>query len=81
MAPTKSADVSDSIRKSLDQAGFKDVSANQDRDKGVVTLSGHVPADADKSKAESVAQSIAVGQVVSNQIASFRLASRVTPRQ
>ena len=29
-------------RTSLDQAGFKDVSVSQDRDKGVVTLSGHV---------------------------------------
>ena len=67
--PTKSADVSDGVRKSLDQAGFKDVSANQDRGKGVVTLTGHVAADADKAKAESIAQSIAVGQVVSNQIA------------
>ena len=37
--PTKSPDVSDSIRKSLDQAGFKDVSVSQDRDKGIVTLS------------------------------------------
>jgi hypothetical protein len=46
--PTKSADVSDSIRASLDQAGLKDVSASQDRDKGVVTLSGHVAADGDK---------------------------------
>ena len=68
-ASTKSADVLDSVRKSLDQAGFKDVSASQDRDKGVVTLTGHVGADADKSQAESLAQSIAVGQVVSNQIA------------
>ena len=67
--PTKSADISDSVRKSLDQAGFKDVSANQDRDKGVVTLTGHVAANADKAKAEFIAQSIAVGQVVSNQIA------------
>jgi hyperosmotically inducible periplasmic protein len=66
---TKSADVSDQIRKSLDQAGFKDVSETQDRDKGVVTLTGHVTADADKSQAESIAQTIAVGQVVSNQIA------------
>jgi outer membrane biogenesis lipoprotein LolB len=32
----KSPDVSDSIRKSLDQSGFKDVSVSQDRDKGVV---------------------------------------------
>ncbi|MBK5295295.1 MAG: hypothetical protein JJE04_26910 [Acidobacteriia bacterium] len=37
----------DSIRSSLDQAGFKDVSVKQDRDKGVVTLGGHVPAGQD----------------------------------
>lgn len=65
----KSADVSSGIRTSLDQAGFKDVSASQDREKGVVTLSGHVTADADKAQAQSIAQTIAVGQVVSNQIA------------
>src|SRR5258706_2825644 len=66
---TKAADVKDSIRASLDQAGFKDVSAVQDRDKGVVTLSGHVAADADKTQAEFIAKSIAGPQVVSNQIA------------
>ena len=65
----QSPDVSDSIRKSLDQAGLKDVSVSQDRDKGVVTLGGHVAADADKSQAESIAKSIAIGQVVANQIA------------
>jgi hyperosmotically inducible protein len=65
---TKSPDVSDGIRKSLDQAGLKDVSVSQDRDKGVVTLGGHVPSDGDKSQAESIAKSIAGGQVVSNQI-------------
>ena len=65
---TKSPDVSDSIRKSLDQVGFQDVSVSQDRDKGVVTLGGHVPSDVDKSQAEAIAQSIARGQVVSNQI-------------
>jgi len=43
---SKSADVADSVRKGLDQAGFKDVSASQDRDKGVVTLMGHVTIDA-----------------------------------
>src|ERR1019366_1245617 len=32
---TKPPDVSDSIRKSLDQAGFKDVTVSQDRDKGI----------------------------------------------
>ena len=65
---TKSPDVSDSIRKSLDQAGLKDVSVTQDRNKGVVTLDGKVVADADKTQAESIAASMAIGQVVANQI-------------
>jgi hyperosmotically inducible periplasmic protein len=64
----KSPDVSDSIRKSLDQAGLQDVSVSQDRDKGVVTLRGHVPSDGVRAQAESIAKSIADGQVVSNQI-------------
>jgi hyperosmotically inducible protein len=67
--PTRSADVSADIRKSPDQAGLKDVSVSQDRDKGVVTLSGHVAADTDKAQAESLAQAAAAGQVVSDQIA------------
>ena len=66
---TKSVDVSDSIRKSLDQAGLKDVTVSQDREKGVVTLGGHVAAEADKAQAESLAKSLAAGQVVANQIA------------
>src|ERR1700686_4699053 len=66
--PTKSPDVSDSIRKLLDHAGLQDVSVSQDRDKGVVALGGHVPSDGDKSQAESIAKSIVGGQVVSNQI-------------
>ena len=65
----KSPDVTDGIRKSLDQAGLKDVSVSQDRDKGVVTLAGNVPADSDKAQAESIANSMAGGQVVSDQIA------------
>lgn len=64
----KSPDVSDSVRKSLEQAGYKDVSVTQDRDKGIVTLNGHVPSDADKSQAESIAKSQAGAQVVANQI-------------
>jgi hyperosmotically inducible protein len=65
----KSADVSDGIRKSLDQAGYKDVSVSQDRDKGVVTLTGTVPTDSDKAQAESIAKSGAGAQVVADQIA------------
>jgi osmotically-inducible protein OsmY len=66
---TKAADVSESIRTSLDQASLKDVSASQDRDKGVVTLTGRVATDGDKRQAESIARNIAGSQVVSNQIA------------
>jgi len=65
---TRAADVSGALRTSLDQAGFKDVSVSQDRDKGVVTLSGHVAADADKAQAETLARSIAGNEVVANQI-------------
>ncbi|HEV8039728.1 MAG TPA: BON domain-containing protein [Bryobacteraceae bacterium] len=66
---TKSPEVSDNIRKSLDSANLKAVSVSQDRDQGVVTLSGHVAAEGDKSQAESIAKSMAGDQVVSNQIA------------
>lgn len=65
----RSPDVSDSVKKSLEQSGYKDVSVSQDRDKGVVTLTGTVPAESDKTQAESLAKSAAAGQVVSNQIA------------
>jgi len=68
-ASKKSIDVSDSIRTALDQAGLKDVSVTQDRDKGVVTLSGNVATEDAKAQAESIAKSIATGQVVANQIA------------
>jgi osmotically-inducible protein OsmY len=66
---SKAADVSDAIRSSLDQAGLKDVSVSQDRDKGVVTLGGHVAAEGEKSQAEAIARSLAGSQVVANQIA------------
>ena len=66
----KSPDVSGDIRKTLhQQANLKDVSVSQDRDKGVVTLGGHVQADGDKSQAESIAKSLAQGQVVADEIA------------
>jgi osmotically-inducible protein OsmY len=66
---TQAADVSGGIRAALDQAGLKDVSLSQDRDKGVVTLGGHVGADGDKAQAESIARSLAGPEVVSDQIA------------
>jgi osmotically-inducible protein OsmY len=68
-ASTKAPDISAGLRTSLDQAGFKDVAASEDLDKGVVTLTGHVVADSDKTQAETIAKGIAGSQVVSNQIA------------
>jgi hyperosmotically inducible protein len=66
---SKSPEVSETIRKSLDQAGLKTVSVSQDRDKGIVTLGGQVTSENDKSQAESLAKSFAGAQVVADQIA------------
>ncbi len=66
---SKSPEVSSSIRKSLDQAGFKDVSVSQDRDKGVVTLGGQVATQDAKTQAEGIAKSFSGGQVVADEIA------------
>jgi len=66
---SKSSDVSDNVRKSLDQAGLKDVSVSQDRDKGIVTLGGQVTSEDQKAQAESLAKSLSGIQVVANQIA------------
>jgi hyperosmotically inducible protein len=66
---TNSPDVSDAIHKSLVQAGLKDVTVSQDRDKGIVTLGGQVTNPNDKAQAESLAKSLAGAQVVADQIA------------
>jgi hyperosmotically inducible protein len=65
---TKSPEVADGIRTSLKQAGYKDVSVSQDRDKGVVTLTGHVATGNDKAQVEQLAKSIAAGQVVADEV-------------
>jgi hypothetical protein len=65
----KSASAAGNIRKSLDQSGLEDVSVSQDRDKGVVTLGGHVSADGDKTHAEQIARSLSDTQVIANEIA------------
>ncbi|HEY4085138.1 MAG TPA: BON domain-containing protein [Bryobacteraceae bacterium] len=72
----KSPDVTAAVRQSLSGAGFKDVSVSQDRDKGVVKLSGHVADDNSRQRAGAIATSLAQGQVVANEIA---LVTRRTP--
>jgi hyperosmotically inducible protein len=68
-SPPQSPDVSANIRNSLDQAGLKSVSVSQDRVKGIVTLGGQVDTDGEKTQADSLANSLAGGQVVADQIA------------
>ena len=65
---TQAPDAKDNIRHALDSAGLTDVRVSQDRDKNVVTLSGTVPSDADKERAESIAKSQAGSAVVSDEI-------------
>jgi osmotically-inducible protein OsmY len=64
----KTPDVTASVSRAIKQAGLKDVSVKEDRGKGVVTLTGKVASEAEKSSAESIAQSLAAGQVVGNEI-------------
>ena len=70
----RSLELSSSIRTSLDQAGLKDVSASHNRTNGMVTLTGQVQAEGEKSQAESIAKSLAGGHDVSNQISVMPMA-------
>ena len=65
---TQAPDVTNNVRHALDGAGLTDVHVTQDRDKNVVTLTGSVPTDDDKGRAESVAKSQAGAAVVANEI-------------
>lgn len=65
----KAADVTGNVRNALDQAGVKNVSVSDDREKGVVNLTGTVPSDSEKAQAESIAKANAGGQVVADEIA------------
>jgi hyperosmotically inducible periplasmic protein len=64
----RAPDVTGDVRHALERAGLNDVRVSQDRDKGVVTLSGNVKSDEDKMRAESVAKSVAGNEVVANEI-------------
>jgi hyperosmotically inducible protein len=65
----QSPDVAGPIRQSLAQQNLKGVSVSQDRDKGVVTLSGQVATSDEKARAESVARSVAANLVLADEIA------------
>jgi hyperosmotically inducible protein len=63
-----SANVKGDIEQALNQAGLKSVNVSQDRDKGVITLTGDVLTEADKQRAEEIAKSMARSSVVANEI-------------
>lgn len=64
----KSADVKDAVEQGLSQAGYTTVKVAQDRDKGVITLSGDVATEEDKQRAADVTHSVSSKIVVANQI-------------
>lgn len=68
-ASNPAPDVAGKIRDSLKQAGLNNITVSQGRTKGVVTLGGNVNQQADKQRAEQIAQPIAAGQVVADEIA------------
>jgi hyperosmotically inducible periplasmic protein len=64
----QSADVKLDVEKALTQAGFTNIKVSQDRDKGVVTLSGDVQTDVEKQRAGDVAKSMSGSLVIANEI-------------
>ena len=64
----KTPAVKNNFKDSLKQAGFENISVSEDRNKGVVTLSGDVASQDDKARAEQAAQQAAGNEIVANQI-------------
>jgi osmotically-inducible protein OsmY len=58
----------DSVKQALDNAGFKNVDVEEDRDKGIVRLQGKVGTEEEKAGAEQAAKAAAPGVVVANEI-------------
>jgi osmotically-inducible protein OsmY len=65
---TNNPNVEAQINRSLEAAGLRDVSADQDVEKGLVTLTGEVLDENQKAQAEQIAKTEAGGQIVANEI-------------
>lgn len=61
-------DEKDAVTNSLNSNQLGDVSVSQDRDKGVMKLTGNVDSDAKKSQAETLAKQAAPDYTVANEI-------------
>jgi hyperosmotically inducible protein len=60
--------VKDNVNASLKANNLGDLSVAEDRDKGVVTLTGDVQTEDQKTQAETVARNAAPGYVVANEV-------------
>jgi hyperosmotically inducible protein len=58
----------DQVEAALNQNNLGDVKVAEDRDKGVITLSGNVKSDEDKQRAEQLAKQAAPGRVIADEI-------------
>lgn len=61
-------DDKDAVTSSLKQNNLGNVDVSQDRDKGVITLTGNVDSDQQKDMAASLAQSAAPGYTIANEV-------------
>jgi hyperosmotically inducible protein len=64
-----SPDVTNDVETALNQAGYDDISVSQDRQRGIVTLSGEVESDAERQRAEQTARQAAGNMIIANEIA------------
>jgi hyperosmotically inducible protein len=61
-------DVKDQVSKALDNAGYKDLKVAVNNDKQLVTLTGDVKTQEDKTRAEELAKNAAAGYVISDEL-------------
>jgi hyperosmotically inducible periplasmic protein len=56
------------VEQALNQNNLGDVKVAEDKDKGVITLTGDVKSDEDKQRAEELSKQAAPGRVIANEI-------------
>ena len=64
----KYPDSKDAVNSALTQNNLGSIHVSQDRDKGVITLTGNVPNDAQKQQAETAAKGAAPGYTIADEI-------------
>ncbi len=64
----KNVSYKDGVKKALEQADYKDVTVDEDRDKNTITLGGKLHSENAKQQASQVAQSASGDRTIVNQI-------------